>query len=337
MSTFTRIPFRQQQIGGGGFAKLFKNKNAMKFISQQLLGKTVTNAAMKATSKGAKKTAARAPAKAAAQAGAQAGQKALARPTSTALVPLGSRALVPSRGVKAATTGAAATGAAATVGAKAAKKGFVSKWGSRLKTVAKDPYVQRKIAWKVGKTLTKGAAETGIDILNHHLQGGDPLSRRDIKDITKKAGLNMVTDAMTGKKITSRMARGHIQNATRAKLRTKGRTGRTSAARANVAERMLRLQQLMSKGQKAKRNQMLQGYKQKLLKYRQFGTGLDRGEKKTNKTEKKKKGKKKKKKTIKKKKPNKNIKKHKGKKGLKKMNIKAVQARYHKIKDVFDI
>lgn len=332
MSTFTRVPFRQNQIGGGGvgsFLKLARNKAARRVIMDNLLGRRGANMAMRATSGAATKTAKTTAKTTAATTARSAARKALPTPSTTALVPIGSRALVKSSGV-------ASTGIKS--GVKQGKRGITSRVISAAKSRMNDPKWRRKMAWKAAKQVAKGSAEVGIDLLNHELMGGERLTKGDVKDITGKAGLSMVTQTMAGKKVTPSMVRSQIQEATRAKLRTKGKTGRTSATRSSIAERLLRLQKLMSKEQKDKRNRMLRGYTRKLKAFRKFGTGLGKPAKKPKKKTKRKPKKKPKKKP--KRKPKKKPKKKKpkrSKKGIKTMNIAAARARRHKIKDVFDI
>jgi hypothetical protein len=235
------------------------------------------------------------------------------------------------------------------VGSKASKGG-VGKARGRIgdfKAKMKDPTLRKEMmkkgAKRAGKEIFKAGVEVGGDMLIDHALGGQPMTTRDLRDISRNAGIDLVSQASSGRRINSSAVRGSLRGATQTQMRGKARSGRKP--KTSLAARIRQLQERLSSANREKKALLRWGASSKRFTpaIRQFGTGIKRrkkkgggGKKKGGKKRPKKKRSKKKKGGAKKKKKKKGGKKR-PKKGLKSMNLAASAARFSKMRDVFDI
>jgi hypothetical protein len=238
-----------------------------------------------------------------------------------------------------------------------------------LRETLKNPTLRKELAKKVGKKAAKevgkGALELGSAVVMDQLEGGEGLSRRDVGQLSKEAGLSLLEQAASGKKITSKSVRDEVRRATESKLRSKPRTGRYRNS--NWATRLKELQKFLHSTYKQQKSRRTAGNPdRRIISYdRPFGTGIKKRKKPKKKRGGKKRGRKPKrskrssrgkKRTVKKKGKKRGKKRFGGRKkksfggarskrgrkqklsaGLKRMNLAASKARYAKMRDVFDI
>ncbi len=328
MPVFTSIPYRQyqleRQLGGRfnlGFLKSVLRSGPLRNqIVQNIAGPRGRSllAKLKKTAKGkiGKRGTKKRP------------RKTAANNSSTALVPLGDRSVVPWTGAK------NIPGASGRSGAKnpflSTAHAFIG--DPTMKRYARN-YMLMKGAKAVGKQALKGATETGMDYLGYRLAGGEALTSAEAKQITNKTGVDLMKKTMDGQKVTPKVVRStvrkNVAEVTKNKpRRTVGQTRRT------LAQRVVDLQTKLNADQKATRQRLTKGIKHNLIFAQKFGTGAKKRGRKGSK--KKKKSPKRKKRSPKRKKKS-STKSRRRKAGLKKMNVTAAKARYDRLRDVFEI
>ena len=187
----------------------------------------------------------------------------------------------------------------------------------------------KKLAKKAGKEAVKGAIGLGADVAIDYAMGGDAPNMSDVRAVSRDTGLQLAQNRLNGQTVTSAMVHREARLAARKRMleKAKTRTKPPRKARPDLAERIRQMQLYAEKLRMKKKAKRTRGYSPKIRTYRAFGTGVGKGKKK------------KKKKTTKKKKKKKAAKKgsRPSQTGLKRMNVAASQARYMKMRDVFDI
>ena len=188
-----------------------------------------------------------------------------------ALVPLGNRSVVPWKPLP------------SIRGANALKKaGLRQKLKGKarmLKTHFTDPRKRRKMivtAMKgLGKTALVGAAGLGFDYVAHRLAGGRPMSAQEIRDISRQAGVNMMQDAMQGKKLTTKSVRDNVVAAAANRMASSPKKG-VSARRQVAAKHMVALRKELIRRHRERmkrRHQTSSGQRHRIIPQGQWGSG----------------------------------------------------------------
>jgi hypothetical protein len=236
---------------------------------------------------------------------------------------------------------------------KAAAKRTALRGRRGLISAYKNP---RRTLVRTAKALAGPAALTalhyGIEYAAHRGEGGNPVTRADMKKIAAESGLRVMQKGLEGK-LDAKTVQKELRQTARSHLSKLGKS--RAKAPAAVRARLSKMRDYLDAQQELRDFELNGGTARRLKESRPFGTGLGGGAKRrktttVRKKKKKAKGKKKKgrkkgrKKGVSKKRKKTTTTARRKKGGVRKrkspfrtMNVSAARAKYRRLRDVFDI